>query len=81
MIRAKGNGLVELVDEKDDGPAGFFCTKLAGFINRDDRSEEWDGLFAAAKGGSCAYRGECPIYARTMEKRMRNGVQLQLDFV
>lgn len=55
---------------------GFFCMKLAFFLQRertvneidyDDFSVLWETRFEAAKTGSCHYRSECPIYHRTIK--------------
>lgn len=85
-MRPKGNGLIELVDEKSD-EHGFFCMKLAGYIMEEkkeqltlDPQELWQLRFSEAKAGQCSYRDRCPIHARTMAKRSHIPVQLSLNF-
>lgn len=57
-MRPKGNGLIPLHDEKQEG-RGFFCIKLVQFLNTEAEmgTEEykrlWDERFSAAKSGSC----------------------------
>lgn len=85
MGRPRGNGLVEIVDEKSSD-RGFFCMKLVGFVTEEmDRLGEssfdfWHQRFMETKAGACAYRNICPNYARTVAMRRREPVQLSLDF-
>lgn len=85
MGRPTGNGLVELVDGKSQD-RGFFCMQLVAYLNEERKmgtpeySELWDIRFAQAKNHQCAYRGKCPVYARTMAKRAHTPMQLQLNF-
>lgn len=71
-MRPKGNGLIPLHDEKQEG-RGFFCIKLVQFLNTEAEmgTEEykrlWDERFSAAKSGSCFYR----TAARYMKERSR----------
>lgn len=80
-----GNGLVEIFGEKTK-ERGFFCMKLVGYLNEEvkigtpEYAELWDKRFDAAKSGQCAYKGKCPIYARTKEKHGRKPVQLCINF-
>lgn len=37
-MRPKGNGVIELVDDKSQDK-GFFCMKLVGFLNKE-RNEQ-----------------------------------------
>ena len=64
-MRPKGNGLIELVDDKSQDK-GFFCMKLVGFLNKE-RNEQgiippelWEMRFNEAKSRSCFYRTICP---------------------
>lgn len=85
MGTPKGNGLVEIVDEKSSDK-GFFCMKLVGFITEEmnrsgDKSFDfWHQRFLEAQGGRCAYTHICPNYARTVAKRGKKPVQLNIDF-
>lgn len=85
-MRPTGNGLIELVDEKSSDK-GFFCMKLAGFIQNEsktqltlDKQDLWELRFSEAKKGNCAYRNECPIYARTKAAHPAKPIQLMLNF-
>lgn len=82
MGRPKGNGIVELVDDKPDKGGGFFCMDLvlhlSDEIDRcgDSSWEFWHRRFEQAKAGQCAYRDICKRYARTMERKKKHPVQL-----
>lgn len=84
-MRPKSNGLIELVDQKSQD-RGFFCMKLAAFINQEkkenwtisDKQDLWELRFSEAKAGNCAYKLECPIYAKTMAKQKKQPVQLSI---
>lgn len=63
---------------------GFFCMRLASFLDRDrtvgdldpDKySDLWRQRFNSAKTGSCFYREECPVYSKTVKS---GNVQLKL---
>lgn len=77
----KGNGLVEIVGEKQGKERGFSCMQLIMFLtdeiaNGGDNSwEYWHGRHVQASEGNCAYREYCPIYERTISRR---GNQLKL---
>lgn len=80
-MRPKGNGLVELVDEKPGKERGFFCMNLVRLMWDDEEVKGWDAWhsrFLQAEAGQCAYRDRCPQYKRTMEKQKRKGIQLEL---
>lgn len=72
-MKVNGNGLVEIYGEKTK-ERGFFCMKLLAFLNTEAEpgteayAELWEQRFNEAKLGACAYRGKCPIYARTAKK-------------
>lgn len=82
-MKPKGNGLIELVDDKSQDN-GFFCMKLVGFLNKERNDQGiippdlWERRFNDAKAGNCFYRSSCPVYERT---RKAHPVQLrQLTF-
>ena len=83
MSRPVGNGIVEIVDEKNDGK-GFMCMDLIVFLGQEidecgDRSWEfWHNRFEQAKSGNCVYRDRCSRYARTMSHLKNKPVQLKL---
>lgn len=80
-MKPKGNGLVELIDDKTKDN-GFFCMRLVAFLNEEAKpgTEEyrvlWEQRFTEAKQGGCAYKTKCGIYKRTM--RSKKSVQLEL---
>lgn len=84
-MRPKGNGLIEIVDEKSKDK-GFFCMQLVTFINEDkeaqtmDSQDLWNLRFSQARNHVCAYRGKCHIYARTIAKLEKKPMELSLDF-
>lgn len=87
MGKPAGNGLIELVDEKSHD-RGFFCMKLTGYIMQEhrempdsDMQDLWEKRFTEAKAGNCAYHDICPIYARTMTRRLKQGLQLSFEFL
>lgn len=41
-------------------------------------AELWEQRFNEAKLGACAYRGKCPIYARTAKKGIQQNLFAQL---
>lgn len=84
-MRPKGNGLIELVDDKSQDK-GFFCMKLVGFLNKE-RNEQgiippelWEMRFYEAKSGSCFYRTICPVYERTQKAHPAQPRQLTFNF-
>lgn len=84
-MRPKGNGLIELVDDKSQDK-GFFCMKLVGFLNKE-RNEQgiippelWEMRFNEAKSGSCFYRTICPVYERTRKAHPTQPRQLTFNF-
>ena len=84
-MRPKGNGLVELVDEKSQDN-GFFCMKLVEFLYKE-RNEQgiiqpelWEMRFNEAKSGSCFYRTICPVYERTRKAHPSKPIQLTFNF-
>ena len=62
----------------------FICFDLLDFLHKDETTggyENWDAWhekFTQAKSGNCLYRDRCPRYARTIEKQMKKGIQLEL---
>ena len=63
---------------------GFFCMRLASFLQRDQIANDldpdkycylWKLRFDLAKAGSCFYREECPVYSKTAKS---GNVQLKL---
>ena len=80
-----GTGLVEITGEQSND-SGFFCIKLCGFISDEMRRscdtsfDFWHQRFLEAQGGRCAYTHICPNYARTVAKRGKKPVQLNIDF-
>ena len=80
-MKVNGNGLVEIYGEKTK-ERGFFCMKLLAFLNTEAEpgteayAELWEQRFNEAKLGACAYRGKCPIYARTAKKGIQRVEQL-----
>ena len=84
-MRPKGNGLIELVDDKLQDK-GFFCMKLVGFLNKE-RNEQgiippelWEMRFNEAKSGSCFYQTICPVYERTRQAHPAQPRQLTFNF-
>ena len=83
MGRQQSNGLIELHDAKLDSKA-FMCFDLLDFLHKDETTggyENWDAWhekFTQAKSGNCLYRDRCQRYARTIEKRNKQSVQLTL---
>ena len=81
--KVNGNGLVEIYGEKTK-ERGFFCMKLLAFLNTEAEpgteayAELWEQRFNEAKLGACAYRGKCPIYARTAKKGIQQNLFAQL---
>lgn len=69
-MRPQGTGIIELHDTKQN-ERGFFCMKLVGYLNEEAEMGTaayevlWEDRFRQAKAGECAYRGKCPIYARS----------------
>lgn len=84
-MRPKGNGLIELVDEKSH-ESGFFCMKLAEFLNKERNeqgiipSDLWRLRFSEAAAGNCHYSTVCPIYARTRATHKVQPIQLSFNF-
>ena len=77
-MKVNGNGLVEIYGEKTQ-ERGFFCMKLLAFLNTEAAyAELWEQRFNEAKLGACAYRGKCPIYARTAKKGIQQNLFAQL---
>ena len=84
-MRPKGNGLIELVDDKSQDK-GFFCMKLVGFLNKE-RNEQgiippelWEMRFNEAKSGSCFYRTIFPVYERARKAHPAQPRQLTFNF-
>lgn len=84
MSRPISNGLFEVAGEKAPKERGFACMQLVKFItdeiaNGGDSSwEYWHGRHIEASEGRCAYREQCPRYARTIERVKTNGIQQNL---
>ena len=83
MDRPQSNGLIELHDAKLDSKV-FMCFDLLDFLHDDedtkggDNWDAWHEKFMQAKNGNCPYRDRCQRYARTIEKRNKQPVQLTL---
>ncbi len=81
MGRPKSNGIVELVDEKqnmDNDSWNCMDFHLFALCEEDKSWEASHARFLAAKSGNCPYKGICPRYARTMTKRSKQSVQPKL---
>ena len=74
-MRPKGNGLVDIVDEKRSDDRTFFCMRLVRFLGNEDH-ETWMAAFEAARNGRCPYRKKCDKFRKTFswkrKKRIRN---------
>ena len=80
-MRQKGNGLVELVDEKHGLDANEWCCMHFHLFSFDEKDKSWEASHARylqAKSGNCPYRDICPKYERTMKKIAKQPVQLNL---
>jgi hypothetical protein len=70
MGKYNGNGIVSLHDDKESN-RGFFCMKLVSYLNEEAEmgtefyEDLWYKRFEQAKAGECAYREQCPIYAKS----------------
>lgn len=84
-MKPKGNGLIELVDDKSQD-SGFFCMKLVGFLNKERNDQGiippdlWEKRFNEAKAGVCFYRNTCPVYERTRKAHPIQPRQLTFNF-
>lgn len=80
MRQPESNGLFEVAVGKPQKERGFNCMQLIVFLTADGVTEwdDWHGAHLDAAAGQCHYTSKCPIYARTMEKQKRKGVQLKL---
>lgn len=81
MSKPQSNGLVELVDEKQDmDSSSWHCMDFWNFSsNEADKSwEASHARFLAAKSGNCPYKEICPRYARTMAKLRKIPYQTKL---
>ena len=79
MKKPESNGIVELHDTKRK-ERGFNCMQLIWFLTEDGvrEWEDWHGAHLDAAAGQCRYKSTCHIYARTIEKQKKNGIQLSL---
>ena len=93
-MRPKSNGLIELVDEKSQDRGFFCMKLVGFIMAERKEKEErtlaeqgfamvdvndlWQLRFSEAKAGNCAYKLECPIYAKTMAKQKKQPVQLSI---
>lgn len=81
MGKPQSNGLVELVDEKTSlDNNSWNCMDFWIFSGKEE-DKSWDASharFLAAKSGNCPYKGICPRYARTIAKRSKQPIQLEL---
>lgn len=82
MGRPKGNGLVELVDEKGSRDSGFFCMDLVGHLKEEGVTdwEKFHRAFIEAESGRCPYLALCERGRKTMERREREGIQMTFNF-
>lgn len=84
-MKPRGNGLIELVDEKSNDK-GFFCMKLVGFLKKERNDQGiipgdlWETRFNEAKSGNCFYRTICPVYERTRKAHPMQPRQLSFNF-
>ena len=81
MGRPRGNGLVELVDERPkSGSGAWHCMDfwLFAYDEEDKSLEAAHDRLQQAKAGNCPYRDRCPRYARTIEKLGRQPRQLTI---
>ncbi len=80
-MRPKGNGIVELIDEKQGlDNSSWNCMNFWLFSGREE-DKSWDAShsrFLAAKSGNCPYKDICPRYARTIAKINKKPVELSL---
>ncbi len=85
MGRPTGNGVIEMVDERESG-GGFFCMKLLEFLGKEaeigtpEYADLWDVRFTQAKNHQCFYKDKCQVFARTKAKLGKTPIQLQLEF-
>lgn len=70
MARPNSYGIVALHDDREDN-LGFFCMRLAKYISDEIPIGDnlygslWRIRFVQAKAGKCAYRENCPTYAKS----------------
>lgn len=84
-MKPQGNGLVEIVGEKQSKERGFNCMQLIKFLSEeisnggDNSWEYWHGRHIEASNGNCAYKAECPVHKKTIERMIKStGHQLSL---
>lgn len=69
-MKPKGNGIVELVDEKNDSDgASWNCMDFWTFSG-DEYDKSWEASharFLQAQSGNCPYRDKCKRYERTIK--------------
>lgn len=75
MRQPESNGLFEVAGGKKPKERGFNCMQLVKFLTNeisnggDNSWEYWHGRHLEASEGKCAYREQCPIYAKTIKNR------------
>ncbi len=79
-MRPKGNGLIQLHDEKQE-ERGFNCMKLIIYLIEDGVKDwdDWHGAHLQAAAGQCPYTSRCPIHARSVEKALNDPKRQQLS--
>lgn len=84
MSRNIGNGIIEMVDEKQSN-SGFFCMKLLEFLGKEaelgtpEYAYLWDIRFTQAKNHMCFYKHKCQIYARSNANQVKKPLQLTFN--
>lgn len=80
MSKPKSNGIVEIVNEKQDMDGSWNCMDFHLF-SFDEQDKSWEASharFLQAKSGNCPYRDRCPRYARTIARMSKQPIQLTL---
>jgi hypothetical protein len=92
--RPQNNGLVEFIDSKSHDRGFFCMKLAGYIMSENKEKEErelkergfaqtdidslWQLRFSEAKKGRCAYRDRCPVHARTIAKKEKRPIQLQI---
>ena len=75
-MKPKGNGLVELVDEKHNDNS-FFCMKLVELLEQTDY-DTWMKAFADARSGRCPLKKKCDKYQKSIIKKRKTRIKKYL---
>lgn len=81
MSRPMGNGIVEMVDDRQkQDRLSWNCMDFHRFeFSAEDKSwEAYHARFTQAREGNCPYRDKCPRYGQTIVRRGKIPVQLSL---